>query len=50
MEVKLSREEYLRTLELLGEGVLIDQPGNGGLAVMPWPKYRRRTPDGRHEK
>lgn len=48
--VKTSQKYYEETLEWLGEGIMIDQPGNGGLAVLPLPRYRRRTVDGRHER
>lgn len=48
--LKMSEKNYLETLSLLGEGVAIWEEGNGGLAIMPWPRYRKRTSDGRHSE
>lgn len=49
MIVNMTQIHYLEILELLGSGIVIDESVNGGLAVMPLPRYRRRTRDGRHE-
>jgi hypothetical protein len=52
VEFRFSRENYLTTLDDLGTGIFLFIPegrfGPGGPAVLPLPRYRRRTRDGRH--
>jgi hypothetical protein len=53
VEIRMSRENYLGTLDDLGSGVFIIEPDGpldaiGGPAVLPLPRYRKRTRDGRH--
>jgi hypothetical protein len=51
--LEFSQANYEQTLEWLGEGIMICQPGNrldgkDDYCVLPLPRYRKRTSDGRH--
>jgi hypothetical protein len=52
--LRMSRENYLGTLDDLGSGVFIVDArfrlgsAIGGPAVLPLPRYRKRTRDGGH--
>jgi hypothetical protein len=50
LDLIFSRDNYLETLEQLGTGVLLVAHAQDGRAVyvLPLPRYRKRTPDGRH--